>query len=195
MASSSARSDSPAGPLGPARFALVVLGCPVRRVEEVEEGTGRRSALAGALGRRVRRAATEWGRAAKDEREDGRPAVLVATGGRAWDGAVEADAMAEALVDLGVPAGVIVRERASLHTRDNARFTAAVCARRGIGRVALVTCGWHLPRATMCFEAEGLVVVRQVSAGDLVGGWGTRAWVLGKERVLRVLTATGTSAT
>jgi uncharacterized SAM-binding protein YcdF (DUF218 family) len=173
-----AASDLGAGARSGPR-ALVVLGCPVRLD---------RGALTGALARRVRQAASEWTRASAFDAEEERPSVLIATGGRAWDGAVEADAIAQALVGLGVPAGVIVRERASLHTRDNARFTAAICARRGIGQVALVTCGWHLARATLCFQAEGLEVVKQVSAGDLVGGWWGRAWVLGKERVLRVLT-------
>ena len=44
---------------------------------------------------------------------------------------------------------------------DNARFTAAGCARRGIARVAIVTCQSPLPRARMGFEAEGLEVARK----------------------------------
>ena len=142
----------------------------------------------GALGRRVRTGAREWARACAEDPEEDRPRVVIVTGGRSWDGEVEADAMAEALVALGVPAGAIVRERASLHTRDNARFTAASCARWGIARVALVTCGWHLPRARLHFEAAGLEVVKELSSGDIVaGGWATRALVLGKERFLRAI--------
>jgi uncharacterized SAM-binding protein YcdF (DUF218 family) len=97
--------------------------------------------------------------------------------------------MADALAALGVPAGVIVRERASLTTRDNARFTAASCARRQIARVSIVTCGWHLPRAIMCFQAEGLEVARLVSAGEGESGPLVRAWIGGKERFLRMLEA------
>jgi uncharacterized SAM-binding protein YcdF (DUF218 family) len=97
--------------------------------------------------------------------------------------------MAEALVALGVPPRAIVRERASLTTRDNARFTAASCARREIGRVAIVTCGWHLQRAAMCFEAEGLEVARLVSAGQGESGPVVRAWIGGRERFLRMLEA------
>jgi uncharacterized SAM-binding protein YcdF (DUF218 family) len=145
--------------------------------------------LSGAIGRRVRAGAREWARAGAEDREEDRPRVLIVTGGRSWDGEVEADAMAAAVVALGVPAGAVVRERASLDTRDNARFTAASCARRGIGRVALVTCGWHLPRARARFEAEGLEVAREISAGFGygAGGWASRAWILGKERLLRAL--------
>jgi uncharacterized SAM-binding protein YcdF (DUF218 family) len=108
--------------------------------------------------------------------------AVVASGGRAWDGEMEADAMARALVALGVPSGVVVRERTSLHTRDNALFTAGICGRRGIGRVTIVTCGWHLARARMLFESEGLEVVREVSAGDGDFGWARRALIRGKER-------------
>jgi uncharacterized SAM-binding protein YcdF (DUF218 family) len=113
--------------------------------------------------------------------------VVIVSGGRTWDGEVEADAMAAALAALGVPEGRIVRERASLDTRDNARFSAASCARRGIGQVALVTCVWHLPRARARFEAEGLDVVKEISAGDAARSWSSRAWILGKERLLRAI--------
>ena len=95
--------------------------------------------------------------------------------------------MAAALVALGVPSGVVVRERASLHTKDNARFTAAVCARRGIARVAIVTCGWHLPRARMLFEAAGLEVAREVSAGEGDSTWSGRRWIRAKEWLIRAL--------
>ena len=167
------RSHSPDSP---SRLALVVLGCALRkRGEELAEG---------ALLRRVRAAAGEWARTRDASSEADRPAFVVATGGRAWSGEVEADAMARALVALGVPENAVVRERASLDTRDNARFTAAVCARRGAGRVVLVTCGFHLERARACFEREGLDVVREISAGPLGGGWAVRRWTLAKERFL-----------
>ncbi len=175
---------SPAAGLG--RPALVVLG-----QRGTGGGAGDAESLApaesGALARRVAAAAREWKRAHEADPTDERPSVVIASGGRSWAGEVEADVMADALTARGVPRDAIVRERASLDTRDNARFTAAACARRGIGRVVLVTCGFHLARATAHFEREGLEVTRQVSAGDLAGGWASRTWVLGKERFLRAL--------
>jgi uncharacterized SAM-binding protein YcdF (DUF218 family) len=84
--------------------------------------------------------------------------LAVACGGRSWGGLVEADDLARMLREGGVPAEAIVRERCSLDTRDNARFAAALLGRRGIGRVVLVTCTWHLPRAERAFRAEGLEV-------------------------------------
>lgn len=88
----------------------------------------------------------------------GDAAFVVACGGRAWEGVVEADAIARGLEAAGVPAGAIVRERCSLDTRDNARFAAALLARRGTFRVSLVTCAWHLARAEGLFRAAGLEV-------------------------------------
>jgi len=108
-----------------------------------------------ALARRIHVAAERH--ALARTREPG--ALLVACGGRAWGGRVESDAMAEALIRHGVPAAAVVRERCSLDTRDNARFAAALLARRGIGAVLVVTCDWHLPRALRLFRATGLDVV------------------------------------
>lgn len=82
--------------------------------------------------------------------------MIVACGGRAWDGRVEADELARLLAEGDVPADVIVRERCSLDTRDNARFAAEMLRRRGIDEVVVVTCSWHLPRAVRLFRDAGL---------------------------------------
>jgi uncharacterized SAM-binding protein YcdF (DUF218 family) len=84
--------------------------------------------------------------------------LVVACGGRAWDGRVEADEIARMLKDGGIPESAIVRERCSLDTRDNARFAAELLARRGVTDVLVVTCAWHLPRAKRLFERAGLSV-------------------------------------
>jgi uncharacterized SAM-binding protein YcdF (DUF218 family) len=90
-------------------------------------------------------------------REQGAP-LVIACGGRAWKGRVEADAIADILREADVPGEAIVRERLSLDTRDNARFAAALLRRRGLSAVCVVTCTWHLPRAEMLFRAAGLDV-------------------------------------
>lgn len=84
--------------------------------------------------------------------------VVVATGGRAWGGIVEADDLARIVIERGVPPTAVFRERCSLDTRDNARFTAALLARHGIDDVIVVTCDWHIPRAARLFRAAGLNV-------------------------------------
>ncbi|HEY6463027.1 MAG TPA: YdcF family protein, partial [Polyangiaceae bacterium] len=114
-------------------IAIVTLGCRVTL-----DGEGR---LSGALGRRVRAAAHAYG---AYQQQTGEGTLVVASGGRHWDGEVEADAMARELVRLGVPEAAIVRERCSLSTRENARYAAAALARRGIERALVVTCPWHL---------------------------------------------------
>jgi uncharacterized SAM-binding protein YcdF (DUF218 family) len=122
---------------GPTQAAHVVcvLGCPVGSE---------------ALGRRAR-AASELFLAR-------RSSMVLACGGRAWRGTVEADELRSLMVSAGVPDGAIVRERCSLDTRDNARFAAALLGRRGLSSVLLVTCSWHLPRAERLFRAAGLEV-------------------------------------
>jgi uncharacterized SAM-binding protein YcdF (DUF218 family) len=112
---------------------VVVLGC--------RPGTG-------AFARRARAARDVY--FARDLR------MIVACGGRAWDGKVEADELARLLRESDVPDDAIIRERCSLDTRDNARFAAGMLARRGIEEVLVVTCSWHLPRAVRLFRAAGL---------------------------------------
>jgi cyclophilin family peptidyl-prolyl cis-trans isomerase len=96
---------------------------------------------------------------------------------------VEADAMRTELVRAGVPAETIVRERCSLSTRENARFTAALLRRRGMRRVIVVTCDWHLPRALAAFRRAGLEV-EGAPAPSLAIPWRRRVVRWGRERML-----------
>jgi uncharacterized SAM-binding protein YcdF (DUF218 family) len=137
----------------------------------------------GAARRRVLAAADHWRRTPEADR----PAVLIASGGRRWEGRLEADAMAAALAALGVPAERIVRERLSHTTRENARYVAAECARRGIDRVAIVSCLWHLPRAVRLFEAQGLEVIASVPAREVPRSLARSLWLRARERMLLAL--------
>ena len=89
---------------------------------------------------------------------------VIASGGRAWPARepgsfeVEADVLANDLIARGVPAEIVVRERYSHSTRENARYCALLLARRGIRRATLVTTDWHVPRALRHFRGAGLVV-------------------------------------
>jgi uncharacterized SAM-binding protein YcdF (DUF218 family) len=165
-------TDDAAAALAPR--ALVVLGCRV-----VVDGRGR---LTGALGRRVEAAAREYARRGEAV------GVVVASGGRRWGEVVEADAMARELGRLGVPPEVIVSERCSLSTRENARFAASALERRGIARATVVTCAWHLPRAVALFAREGVETDGvAVAAGQ--APWRRRFWRWGRETVLTLLAA------
>jgi vancomycin permeability regulator SanA len=133
---------------------LVVLGC-----RPIWAGDGR---LQGALGRRV---------GAARERLGGDAGWFVLTGGRTWQGVVEADAMADDLVRGGVAPEHIVRERCSMTTLENARFSADLLRRAGVGRITLVTCDWHMARAAGLFRREGLEVEPCPAEGPAVSSW------------------------
>ncbi len=146
--------------------ALVVLGCKVGPT----------------LARRASAAANAWSRLDA--------CVIVASGGRSWlhEGALtmEADWLARALVDRGVPIDRVVRERCSHTTRENARFTRELLVRRSIDRVTVVTCEWHLPRATALFAREGLSV-EEWTAGETPSSTLHRSYRRAREWVALVL--------
>ncbi|MDP9001430.1 MAG: YdcF family protein, partial [Myxococcota bacterium] len=150
--------------------AIVVLGCRVR-VDPF--GRLRQEALA----RRIDAAALAYA-----QRGQGR-AIVIASGGRNWNGLVEADVMARELVSRGVPEHALVRERCSLTTGDNARFTAAAMARRAITHAAVVTCEWHLPRAVALFRRAG-ISAEGVAAQRYDAHWTRRVWWRCRERAL-----------
>jgi uncharacterized SAM-binding protein YcdF (DUF218 family) len=117
--------------------ALVLLGC---RVSE--------RPLSGAARRRVERAARAYA--------EGLAKVVIVSGGRRWNGVVEADALADALVLAGVPREALVLERESQTTHENAVMTARLLGADSKRSVGVVTCDWHLRRALYCFERAGL---------------------------------------
>ncbi len=156
-----------------ADLAIVVLGCGFTL-----HGTGEQARLApGAMSRRAAAAAGAFAAAGAAV------SVLIASGGRAWNGVVEADAIERELVRLGVPGDMVVCERGSLSTRDNARFSVAAMARRGLQRATIVTCDWHLPRALETFRRAG-IEASGVPAPSGPAGLRKRFWRWGRERVL-----------
>lgn len=142
-------AQSPSAPgASPRGFAtaIVVLGCATK---------------GGAFRRRAKAGAEAFARLSAENPE----LVVVATGGRAWDGEIEADALFDLMVDGGVPEKRIVRERCSLSTRGNARFTAGILHRTGLHEIALVTCDWHMPRAMALFTTAGFDVLPMAVPG------------------------------
>jgi uncharacterized SAM-binding protein YcdF (DUF218 family) len=82
------------------------------------------------------------------------PRIVVAAGGvREFEGEqVEAEAIAQMLGILGVPASAMVLEPESRTTRENAANTLPLLQRLGARRVLLVTSAQHMPRALQTFE-------------------------------------------
>ena len=70
-------------------------------------------------------------------------------------GTVEADVLADQLVDWGMPRDKVVLENKSLNTRENAVFTMKIAEERGYRRLLLVTSAFHMKRAVACFVAVG----------------------------------------
>ncbi|MDO8787887.1 MAG: YdcF family protein [Sulfuritalea sp.] len=82
---------------------------------------------------------------------------LLVTGGAPFGGRAEAELMREALEsDFGVKVRWV--EAASHDTAENASLSAPLLKAAGITRIALVSHGWHLPRAIPLFEKQGLEV-------------------------------------
>jgi uncharacterized SAM-binding protein YcdF (DUF218 family) len=102
-------------------------------------------------------------RAAAEEATRWPTAVLIACGGRRWNGVVEADAMALSLAQLGVDPARIARERLSLTTLENLIEGRAIARPRTATEreplLAIVTCDWHLPRALAIASALELSAV------------------------------------
>jgi len=80
---------------------------------------------------------------------------ILACGGKAWRGVRECDALCAFLIAQGVPEKALEREASSHSTRENARYAAALLLPRGLRRIWLVTCDFHMPRALHCFTGAG----------------------------------------
>ncbi len=93
------------------------------------------------------------------ERRTGVP--IVVSGGVVWNspGAEpEADVAARMLTRLGVAPSMIV-EDPSRTTWENARDVAGILRERRIGRIALVTSAYHMPRSLLAFRKAGVECV------------------------------------
>jgi uncharacterized SAM-binding protein YcdF (DUF218 family) len=75
------------------------------------------------------------------------------------EGPTEAEMRAALARDLGVPAEAMLIEPRGLTTRHEAALVAARMRETGGRRILLVTGAFHMPRARLLFEREGLDVV------------------------------------
>ena len=118
-------------------MSLVLLGCRVFGP----------AALSPPASRRAQRALQAF--------QSGSFARILVCGGKAWAGVREADALSTYLLEHGVPERAIERELWSRSTRQNAHYAAQLLLPRGLVRVGVVTCDWHMPRALCCFRGAG----------------------------------------
>lgn len=112
---------------------------------------------------------------------------LLVTGGAPLGGRPEGELMREVLEgEFGVKVRWV--EGNSRDTAENAALSATMLKAAGVSRIALVSNGWHLPRAVPLFERQGLTVTPapiafstsapNVWAGFLPGGLGTSSEAL-----------------
>ena len=123
------------GPVEP--MSLVLLGCRVAGP----------AALTPPARRRAERALQAYG--------TGHYARLLVCGGKAWHGVRETDALCRFLHEHGVPEAALEREAWSRSTRQNAHYAAQLLLPRGLTRVGVVTCDFHMERALRCFRGAG----------------------------------------
>lgn len=82
---------------------------------------------------------------------------LLVAGGAPFGGRPEGESMKAVLEDeFGVPVRWV--EAASRDTEESASLSARLLKERGVTRIALLSHGWHLPRAVPLFEKQGLEV-------------------------------------
>ena len=85
---------------------------------------------------------------------------ILLSGGQVYaDTGAEAKIARRMLVSLGVSPGDILAETRSINTTQNARFSAEILRERGFQRPILVTSAFHMKRAVLNFEKQGIEVV------------------------------------
>ena len=119
---------------------------------------------------------------AADALRSGLTCHILACGGKAWNGVREADALCAFLLERGVPEGALERESSSHSTRQNAHYAAELLLPRGLRRIWLVTCDWHMPRALRCFEGAGFQA-EPLPARSPPIALGADRWRAARERV------------
>ena len=85
------------------------------------------------------------------------PIIVSGGTGEAGDPPI-AELMRRQLLAAGVPDALIQVEGRSQTTHENAVETARILRPKGVSRIALVTEGFHMPRAESCFRRQGFDV-------------------------------------
>lgn len=106
-------------------------------------------------------------------REGAARLLLLSGGGRGAE--PEAAIMQKLALASGVPERVLLIEPNSRNTWENARESARLLRRHGLGRVLLVSDRSHLPRAALLFRLAGLEVVGRAGVRPPSAVWETAA--------------------
>ena len=94
--------------------------------------------------------------------------LLLLSGGNAPGYQSEAEAMADILQLMGIPAEKMLLETQSRNTQQNAIYTQKILQRQGIRKVLLVTSASHMRRAVAIFTGIGVSVLPAATDYQLV---------------------------
>ena len=98
--------------------------------------------------------------------EAGDAEAIIACGAQGGDEPMrEADAIAEYLIQHGVPGEKIFREGASTDTIENIRNSMAIMAQQGFESATVITSEYHLTRALWIARDQGLIAYGAPAAG------------------------------
>ncbi len=93
----------------------------------------------------------------------GKAGKLLLSGGEiAWQNegsTTPAENMASLLVSIGVPEEVLILEKESKNTYENALYCQKMLEEIAVDRILLVTSAMHMPRAVALFEKQGIEVI------------------------------------
>jgi len=84
---------------------------------------------------------------------------LILSGGDKAGGKIEAEVMYEVALNEGIPPEVLIKEPYSLNTYENALYTKKILSYDNERKIILVTSPYHMQRATLCFEKQGIEVI------------------------------------
>ena len=88
--------------------------------------------------------------------ENGTVDAVIVSGATGKEGVPEGDAMRRYLVEQGVPGDRIVVDNAGVDTSATARNAATIMAGRNYDSAIVVTQYFHIPRARLAMEREGI---------------------------------------
>ncbi len=86
------------------------------------------------------------------------PIVVLSGGNAEYAGLAEADVMARAAIELGVPSSALLIDRESDRTRAEALAVARLAQESRLRSIVLVTSPWHTYRARRAFQKVGFEV-------------------------------------
>ncbi|WP_137638199.1 YdcF family protein [Loigolactobacillus binensis] len=86
----------------------------------------------------------------------GLASYILVSGGAIHTSAIEADVMAQGLIARGIPRAAILRERHARHTGENFSLAQPLLVRRQLLRAIVVTCAWHMRKASFYAHKAGI---------------------------------------